>query len=115
MNDLKQDDCDTKAVPNEALSKAGLAEAHGSANPSKWKQTAVFRSAHVEWGTPPESARGSFAAPAGSAWERVNEVFAEADKLEELTKLRMERPGETRESAFEWAKEMYQRYPPSNK
>lgn len=57
----------------------------------------------------------SLAAPHGSAWERVNEVFAEADKLEELTKLRMERPGETRESAFEWAKEMYQRYPPSNK
>jgi site-specific DNA-methyltransferase (adenine-specific) len=26
----------------------------GSANPSKWKQTAVFRSAHVEWGTPPD-------------------------------------------------------------
>lgn len=54
-------------------------------------------------------------APHGSAWERVNEVFAEADKLEELTKLRMERPGETRESAFEWAKEMYHRYSPNEK
>ena len=26
----------------------------GSANPSKWKDTAVFRSDHVEWGTPPD-------------------------------------------------------------
>ena len=26
----------------------------GSANPSKWKNSVVFRSAHVEWGTPPD-------------------------------------------------------------
>lgn len=49
----------------------------------------------------------------GSAWERVNAVMADAAKLEELTKLRMERPGETFESAFAWAKEMYQRYSPN--
>lgn len=33
---------------------AGLSASGGSANPSKWKNSAVFRSAHVEWGTPPD-------------------------------------------------------------
>lgn len=32
----------------------GSGAAHCSANPSKWKTSAVFRSAHVEWGTPPD-------------------------------------------------------------
>ena len=31
-----------------------LAPATGSAAPSKWTNSAVFRSAHVEWGTPPD-------------------------------------------------------------
>lgn len=62
---------------------------------------------------PSAASAAVLAALTGSAWDRVNAVFAEADKLEELTKLRMERPGETRESAFEWAKEMYQRYSPN--
>jgi site-specific DNA-methyltransferase (adenine-specific) len=38
-------------TPNAAVI-AGAA--HCSANPSKWNNTAVFRSAHVEWGTPPD-------------------------------------------------------------
>jgi site-specific DNA-methyltransferase (adenine-specific) len=33
---------------------AGFSARTGSANPSKWNNSAVFRSAHVEWGTPPD-------------------------------------------------------------
>lgn len=42
-------------------------------------------------------------------WERINAIFAEADILEELIQLRLEKPGETRESAKEWAKEQVNR------
>ena len=35
-------------------SPAGFTPAYGSANPSKWNNSAVFRSDHVEWGTPPD-------------------------------------------------------------
>jgi hypothetical protein len=52
----------------------------------------------------------SFAAPSGSAWAKINAIFKEADILEELIQLRMERPGETRDSALEWAKEKMKRH-----
>ena len=38
--------------------------------------------------------------------------MAEADKLEELIQLRLERPGETQEHALQWALDMRQRYTP---
>lgn len=62
-----------------------------------------------------EEILGSELAPArGSAWQQVNAIFAEADKIEELVKLRMERPGETRETAHQWAMEQYRRYATPN-
>lgn len=45
-----------------------------------------------------------------SVWEKINEIFREAAILEELAQLRMERPGETRASALEWAKEQVKRH-----
>lgn len=45
-----------------------------------------------------------------STWQRINAVFEEAEILEELTRLRMERQGETRQSALNWAIDQMKRY-----
>ncbi len=63
---------------------------------------------------PPSSVAGQSFGPApGSAWEKINAIFKEADILEEMIQLRMERPGETRDSALEWAKEQVKRHGPN--
>ena len=64
---------------------------------------------------PPSATAKPLAQAQGSAWQQVNAVFAEADKLEELIQIRLEAPGETRAGAMAWAKEMYQRYSPNTK
>ena len=51
--------------------------------------------------------------PAGSAWTESGDVMREADLLEELIQLRLERPGETREAALQWALDMRRRYTPN--
>jgi hypothetical protein len=45
-------------------------------------------------------------------WNQSGRVIAEADTLEELIRLRMERPGVTREQALEWALAMRAIYGP---
>ena len=45
-----------------------------------------------------------------NSWEKACQVIENADKIEELIQLRLERPEETRESALKWALEMFERY-----
>jgi site-specific DNA-methyltransferase (adenine-specific) len=47
-------DATPKPLTPELRSGAGLGAAPCSVNPSKWKDHVSFRSAHVEWGTPPD-------------------------------------------------------------
>jgi hypothetical protein len=49
MDDLKQDTLDTKRVPNEALSAAGLAAPYGSAVPLIKKQIARLKTHRQAW------------------------------------------------------------------
>ena len=50
----------------------------------------------------------------GKAWKESGAVMAEADKLEELIQLKMERPGVCREEALKWALEMRAVYTPAS-
>jgi hypothetical protein len=47
-----------------------------------------------------------------TAWQQSGDVMREVDLLEELIQLRLERPGETRESALQWAMDMRRVYAP---
>lgn len=49
----------------------------------------------------------------GSAWTQSGGVMCEAELLEELIQLRLERPGETREAALQWALDMRRHYTPN--